>query len=73
MPPWPTGRFTAMAGTCSMRLKSSIPLLYAMSVSEKAVAMEWKRKDGTVMEREKFHGKYVLLTSLDEDDEVNVW
>lgn len=44
-----------------------------MSVSEKAVAMEWKRKDGTVMEREKSHGKYVLLTSLDEDDEVNVW
>ena len=40
---------------------------------EKAVAMEWKRKDGTVMEREKSHGKYVLLTSLDEDDEVNVW
>ena len=40
---------------------------------EKAVAMEWKRKDGTVTEREKFHGKYVLLTSLDENDEVNVW
>ncbi len=40
---------------------------------EKTVAMEWKRKDGTVMEREKSHGKYVLLTSLDEDDEVNVW
>ena len=40
---------------------------------EKAVAMEWKRKDGTVMEREKSHGKYVLLTSLDENDEVNVW
>jgi transposase len=40
---------------------------------EKAVAMEWKRKDGTVMEREKSHGKYVLLTSLDENDEVNAW
>lgn len=40
---------------------------------EKAVAMEWKRKDGTVTQREKFHGKYVLLTSLDENDEVNVW
>ena len=40
---------------------------------EKAVAMEWKRKDGTVTEREKFHGKYVLLTSLDENDELNVW
>ena len=40
---------------------------------EKAVAMEWKRKDGTVVEREKSHGKYVLLTSLDENDEANVW
>jgi transposase len=40
---------------------------------EKAVAMEWKRKDEYVAERMKFHGKYVLLTSLDENDEVNVW
>ena len=40
---------------------------------EKAVAMEWKRKDGTVTERGKFHGKYVLLTSLDETQELNVW
>ena len=40
---------------------------------EKAVSMEWKRKDGSVAERRKFHGKYVLLTSLDENNEVNVW
>ena len=40
---------------------------------EKAVAMGWKRKDEYVAERMKFHGKYVLLTSLDENDEVNVW
>ena len=40
---------------------------------EKVVAMEWKRKDEYVAERMKFHGKYVLLTSLDENDEVNVW
>jgi len=40
---------------------------------EKAVAMEWKRNDEYVAERMKFHGKYVLLTSLDENDEVNVW
>ena len=40
---------------------------------EKAVSMEWKRKDEYVAERKKFHGKYVLLTSLDENDEVNVW
>ena len=40
---------------------------------EKAVAMEWKRKEEYVAERKKFHGKYVLLTSLDENDELNVW
>ena len=40
---------------------------------EKAVAMEWKRRDESIAERQKFHGKYVLLTSLDENDEVNVW
>ena len=40
---------------------------------EKAVAMEWKRKEESIAGRKKFHGKYVLLTSLDENDEVNVW
>ena len=40
---------------------------------EKAVAMEWKRRDESIAERQRFHGKYVLLTSLDENDEVNVW
>ena len=40
---------------------------------EKAVSMEWKRRQGYITERKKFHGKYVLLTSLDENDEVNVW
>ena len=40
---------------------------------EKAVAMEWKRKDGRIAEKNKFHGKYVLLTSLDETQELNVW
>ena len=40
---------------------------------EKAVSMEWKRRPESIAERKKFHGKYVLLTSLDENDEVNVW
>ena len=35
--------------------------------------MEWSRKDGYADEREKLHGKYVLLTSLDDSDELNVW
>ena len=32
VPPWPTGRFAIAAGTCAIRLKSSIPFSYAMSV-----------------------------------------
>ena len=40
---------------------------------EKAVGMEWKRKQDSIAARSKFHGKYVLLTSLDESDELNVW
>ena len=40
---------------------------------EKAVSMEWKRRPESIAERKKFHGKYVLLTSLDENDELNVW
>ena len=40
---------------------------------EKAVSMQWKRKQESIAEKKKFHGKYVLLTSLDENDELNVW
>lgn len=40
---------------------------------EIAAAMTWKRNDGKTGEVQKFHGKYVLLTSLDESDEVNIW
>ena len=40
---------------------------------EKAVSMEWKRRQESIAEKKKFHGKYVLLTSLDETQELNVW
>jgi transposase len=40
---------------------------------EKAVSMEWRRKEDSMAARSAFHGKYVLLTSLDESDELNVW
>ena len=40
---------------------------------ETATAMTWKRNDEKTGEVKKFHGKYVLLTSLDESDEVNIW
>ena len=36
-------------------------------------SMEWTRNDEKTSEIKKFHGKYVLLTSLDENEEVNIW
>lgn len=41
--------------------------------SEKAVSMTWEKNTGKQDEARKGHGKYVLITSLDEKDEVNVW
>ena len=41
--------------------------------NEKAVSMEWRRKEDGQAARSKFHGRYVLLTSLDESEELNVW
>lgn len=40
---------------------------------EKAVAMEWSHKGDKTDQRQRFHGKYVLLTSLDEKEEMNIW
>ncbi len=34
--------------------------------------MEWSRKSDKTYQRQKFHGKYVLLTSLDEKEEMNI-
>ena len=40
---------------------------------EKVVSISWKKNGGQVDTIKKFHGKYVLITSLDENEEVNVW
>jgi len=40
---------------------------------EKATQMVWVRNTQKADEVRKFHGKYVLLTSLDEKEEVNIW
>ena len=58
----------------AIRKEYDIAITYeGKGAKERAVAMEWSRKDGYADEREKLHGKYVLLTSLDECDELNVW
>ncbi|MGM9733913.1 MAG: IS1634 family transposase, partial [Prevotella sp.] len=40
---------------------------------EVVTSMTWNAKEETVAKRQKFHGKYVLLTSLDEKEELNIW
>ena len=40
---------------------------------EIATSMTWNRKDERNDMARKFHGKYVLLTSLDEKQELNIW
>ena len=58
----------------AIRKEYDVTLTYeGKGKKEKAVAMEWKRKEEYIAERKKFHGKYVLLTSLDETQELNVW
>ena len=41
--------------------------------NEKAVGMDWRRKEDCAAARSSFHGKYVLLTSLDESEDLNIW
>ena len=58
----------------SIRLGYDIKFTYEKSgKKEVATSMEWTYKEDTVARKKKFHGKYVLLTSLDENDELNIW
>ena len=58
----------------AIRKSYTVELRYEGSgQNEIAVSMTWKRNDEKSGEVRKFHGKYVLLTSLDETDEVNIW
>ena len=41
--------------------------------NEKVVSMNWERNTEKSGEIQKFHGKYVLITNMDEDDELTVW
>lgn len=41
--------------------------------NEKAVSMEWSRNTTHSDKVKSLHGKYVLLTNLEENDEKNIW
>ncbi len=58
----------------SVRQSYDVTLTYGgMGKKEVTTSMSWKRKDERNAMVRKFHGKYVLLTSLDESQELNIW
>lgn len=66
------GKLDAKYGT--VRQSFEVTFTYEGSgKKEIATSMEWTRKDDRNDMVRKFHGKYVLLTSLDEKQELNIW
>ena len=58
----------------AIRKSFAIDLTYeGEGKDEKVVSISWKKNGGLVDTAKKFHGKYVLITSLDEKEEINVW
>lgn len=58
----------------AVRLSYVVTLTYeGKGKNEVATSMVWERKEEKDACVKKFHGKYVLLTSLDEKQELNIW
>ena len=58
----------------SIRQSFDVTMEYGNNGKEEIVVdIDWKRKCERVENAKRFHGKYVLLTSLDEQNEVNIW
>lgn len=58
----------------AIRKSFTVDLTYeGQGKEEKVVSISWKKNGEQVDTIKKFHGKYVLITSLDEKEEVNVW
>ena len=58
----------------AIRKSFTVDLTYeGQGKEEKVVSISWKKNGEKVDTVKKFHGKYVLITSLDEKEEVNVW
>ena len=66
------GKLDRQYGT--IRLGYDIRFTYEKSGrKEVATSMTWSAREEIVAKRRKFHGKYVLITSLDEKEELNIW
>lgn len=58
----------------STRNSYTVELTYSgEGKKEKVASMAWSRNEEKSGEEMRFHGKYVLLTSLDANDEVSIW
>ena len=58
----------------AVRLAYNVSFVYeGAGKDEVATSMTWKPAEGKAAETRKLHGKYVLLTSLDENRELNIW
>ena len=58
----------------AIRLSYNVTFTYeGTGKNEVATSMTWVCREDKAAQRRKFHGKYVLLTSLDESQELNIW
>ena len=58
----------------AIRLSYNVTFTYeGTGKNEVATSMTWECREDKAAQRRKFHGKYVLLTSLDESQELNIW
>ena len=58
----------------AIRLSYNVTFTYeGIGKNEVATSMTWECREDKAAQRRKFHGKYVLLTSLDESQELNIW
>lgn len=58
----------------AIRLSYNVTLTYeGTGKNEIATSITWECRENKAAQTRKFHGKYVLLTSLDESQELNIW
>lgn len=66
------GKFDKQYG--AVRLSYNVTFTYeGTGKNEVATSMTWECREDKAAQRRKFHGKYVLLTSLDESQKLNIW
>lgn len=66
------GKFDKQYG--AIRLSYNVTFTYeGTGKNEVATSMTWECREDKAAQRRKFHGKYVLLTSLDESKKLNIW